>query len=101
MYFKGKLLKLSLLLFLVTVIYSCSSALYEPDLKIIKDEALYSELKEGRKNYVQKCGNCHNLYLPEKYTNSEWEHWMGIMGKKVNLTEKEKTSILKYVTYMK
>jgi hypothetical protein len=99
MYFKGKLLKLSLLFFLGTVLYSCSSALYEPDLKIIKDEALYSELKEGRMNYVQKCGNCHNLYLPEKYTKSEWVQWLGKMEKKAKLSEKEKSSIFKYLTF--
>jgi hypothetical protein len=31
------------------------------------------ELKEGSKLYIQKCGNCHNLILPSKYTAAEWE----------------------------
>jgi hypothetical protein len=31
------------------------------------------ELKEGYKLYVVKCGNCHNLVAPSKYTTSEWQ----------------------------
>jgi hypothetical protein len=31
------------------------------------------ELKEGYGLYVSKCGGCHNLYTPSKYTKSEWE----------------------------
>jgi hypothetical protein len=33
----------------------------------------FEELKEGSKLYVQKCGNCHNLIIPSKYTREEWE----------------------------
>jgi hypothetical protein len=31
------------------------------------------ELKDGYKLYVDKCGGCHNLYTPSKFTKSEWE----------------------------
>jgi hypothetical protein len=33
----------------------------------------FEELKEGSKLYIQKCGNCHNLIVPSKYTREEWE----------------------------
>jgi hypothetical protein len=33
----------------------------------------YEELKDGSKLYIQKCGNCHNLIVPSKYTREEWE----------------------------
>ena len=33
----------------------------------------FEELKEGSKLYIQKCGNCHNLILPSKYTAAEWD----------------------------
>lgn len=83
------------------VLFACSSALYEPDLKYVKDEALLAELKEGRKLYTQKCGNCHNLFLPDKHTSKEWEYWLGIMGKKAKLKEQEKSDIYKYLTFHK
>ncbi|MEO0042864.1 MAG: hypothetical protein RL329_2312 [Bacteroidota bacterium] len=31
------------------------------------------ELEEGYKLYVVKCGNCHNLVIPTKYTSYEWK----------------------------
>lgn len=31
------------------------------------------ELEDGYKLYVVKCGNCHNLVAPSKYTTSEWQ----------------------------
>ena len=35
--------------------------------------ASIKELGEGYKLYVTKCGNCHNLVAPSKYTSSEWQ----------------------------
>jgi AMMECR1 domain-containing protein len=37
------------------------------------DVVTFDELKLGSKLYIQKCGNCHNLILPSKYTQAEWE----------------------------
>ena len=31
------------------------------------------ELEEGYSQYVKKCGGCHNLVAPSKYTSSEWQ----------------------------
>ena len=101
MYSKRNVIKILAIVFLCTLVYSCSSALYEPELKDVKDEALLAELKEGRKTYVQKCGNCHNLILPEKFTKSKWEKELDEMQRRANLTDKEKASILKYLTFGK
>lgn len=101
MYSKQNVIKISAILFLCALVYSCSSALYEPELKDVKDEALLAELKEGRKAYVEKCGSCHNLYLPEKFSKSKWETELDEMQKRANLSNKEKASILKYVTFGK
>jgi cytochrome c5 len=35
--------------------------------------ATAKELEDGYKLYVIKCGNCHNLVAPAKYTSSEWQ----------------------------
>ena len=101
MYSKRNVIKIAAIVFICTLIYSCSSALYEPDLKEVKDEALFAELKEGRKVYVEKCGSCHNLYLPEKFSKSRWEEELDEMQKRAKLTDKEKANILKYVTFGK
>jgi hypothetical protein len=37
------------------------------------DVVTFDELKSGSKLYIQKCGNCHNLIVPSKYTAAEWE----------------------------
>lgn len=80
---------------------SCTSALYEPKLKEVKDEKELAELKAGRKTYVQKCSSCHTLYLPENYTDSEWTYWLNDMGKRIKISDHEKSLMYKYLTYRK
>ncbi|MFZ4590834.1 MAG: hypothetical protein ACOYN6_07535 [Ignavibacteria bacterium] len=101
MYSKSIIGRTLVVFLFASTLYSCTSALYEPGLKEVKDEVLLSELKEGRKKYIQKCGSCHNLYLPEKYTKTEWEDWLGKMEKRAKLSEKDKSVIFKYLTYGK
>lgn len=31
------------------------------------------EVKEGYKLYVSRCGSCHNLIAPSKFTVSQWQ----------------------------
>ncbi|TRZ66349.1 hypothetical protein D4R20_00705 [bacterium] len=101
MNFKNAFLCFFYTIFLCSVIYSCSSALYEPDSKNVKNGTLLSELKEGREIYIRKCSSCHNLHLPEKYSESEWDHWLEIMAKKAQLTKQEELKVYKYVTMEK
>jgi hypothetical protein len=56
------------------------------------------ELREGRTAYINKCGGCHSLIVPEKYSSKEWKEWVDRMDSKVKITETEKERILKYLT---
>jgi hypothetical protein len=69
---------------LCSFFYVLSSCTVNKDLQVVEADAdkffkrggeivTFEELKEGSKLYVLKCGNCHNLILPSKYTAAEWE----------------------------
>lgn len=79
-------------------LFSCSSALYVPENTDAKGGVTLEELKSGRKDYLKKCANCHNLHLPAEYTKSQWEYWIDKMSVKAKLTLEEKMSIFYYVT---
>jgi mono/diheme cytochrome c family protein len=56
------------------------------------------QLQEGRKLYVQKCGSCHALYLPEKYSKLQWQKYLDEMQLKASIDNLQKEQILRYVT---
>jgi len=84
---------------LMTVFFvSCSSAMYIPkESSLISQEELI-ELRKGRALYINKCGSCHTLFLPEKYTAVQWKIQVEKMVPKTNLTSKETAEILQYVS---
>lgn len=86
-----------IILVIAVVTFACSSALYVPAANQETASASLSELQAGRKLYVQKCGGCHALFLPEKYTKAEWNHWMIEMETKAKIDTLEKEKILKYL----
>jgi len=76
---------------------SCKSALYIPDESQVSSATSLQEMKAGRKLYVQKCAGCHTLYLPEKYSKTEWQHFLSEMQVKASVNNSEKELILKYL----
>jgi hypothetical protein len=87
-----------LVIVLFNVALSCTSALYIPAAGQETATASLAELQAGRKLYVQKCGGCHTLFLPEKYTKQEWQLWVSEMAPKVAMDSAEKDQVLKYLT---
>ena len=81
----------------LTAFFSCTPALYKPSAKEVSSTSSLYELKTGRNIYVHKCASCHTLYLPEKYTKIEWQHWLNKMSQKVYLDSIEKERVLKYL----
>lgn len=51
----------------------------------------------GKKLYQNRCAKCHKMYDPAKYSDSQWELWMGKMDKKAKLSPEEKDKVLQYV----
>jgi cytochrome c5 len=88
----------SIILIAIIASVSCSSALYTPSESQQTASASLAQLQEGRKLYVQKCGSCHTLYLPEKYTKLQWQQFLNEMQQKASIDNLEKEQILKYVS---
>lgn len=78
--------------------FACSTALYIPDEKNTALGSNLNDLKAGRKLYVEKCGSCHALVLPEKHTPAEWRTAVEQMQAKSKITDEEKTLILSYLS---
>jgi hypothetical protein len=83
---------------IITISISCSSALYIPTESHETASASLSQLHSGRILYVQKCGSCHTLFLPEKYSKQEWQHFLDEMQQKASINNTEKEQILKYLS---
>jgi hypothetical protein len=58
---------------------------------------MLDSLAEGRKLYVNHCGSCHNLHLPQQYTSSEWEKNVAEMQVKAGISDNQKANILGYL----
>ena len=85
-------------LLVITVSLSCSTSLYIPSESQQTASASLAQLQEGRKLYVQKCGSCHTLYLPEKYTKPQWQQFLDEMQLKAAIDNLQKEQILKYLS---
>ena len=85
-------------LILLLVILACSPALYIPTLSDSQKTGVPSDtLALGRKLYVDKCSGCHNLYLPERFTEKQWEDIMPLMQMKANCSDQDIMMITKYL----
>lgn len=41
----------------------------------------------ARQLYVRKCAACHKLYDPARYSEADWDKWLGKMQRKARLTD--------------
>jgi mono/diheme cytochrome c family protein len=81
------------------LIYRCSAALLVPTAADAqKTGTPLNTLVQGREMYIGHCGSCHNLYLPEKLTASEWNREVNLMQRKAKINDDQKEVILKYLT---
>ena len=56
-----------------------------------------TDLKEGRAIYVRKCGGCHRLYLPSKFSPQHWEASMDEMSSRAELTTAQRLKLEAYL----
>lgn len=82
----------SLVLLLLT---SCSTTLYQPVNNI--NNTLVEDLKKGRELYVNNCASCHQLYMPNKYTDEKWKINLDEMQVRAKITNSEKELIYQYI----
>ena len=91
-------IKNSLLVLALALVVGCSTALYMPT-SVDADRAGVSpeKLMNGRTLYINKCGSCHNLHLPEQYTQKQWLKVMPEMQKKSKITDEETKQITDFL----
>lgn len=82
----------------ISIAAACSSALYMPDSDNTAPGVNILDLQAGRKLYVSKCGSCHTLVLPEKYSADQWQSLVDKMETKAKITPDEKKLIVEYLT---
>lgn len=79
-------------------VFACSTSIYIPKESTLYTKETLSALQKGRVTYINKCGSCHTLYLPEKYGTSQWRSQIARMAAKAKLTDQEEELILRYLT---
>ena|SRR5690242_12451388 len=82
----------------------CTSKLYMPaaanveKARVVSPDITLTRMKEARHLYVVKCSNCHNLHLPEEFTDAQWKKNLDKMQPKAKITNQEKQLLYTYLT---
>jgi hypothetical protein len=92
-------LKKYLIIFtLLILLFKCAPALYLPSISDeYKSNISLDSLIKGRKLYINNCGACHNLYLPEKFTSREWSYNVERMQDRAKIDSVQKELIVSYL----
>ena len=60
-------------------------------------DASLTQLSEGYNLYKNKCGSCHYLYRPNKFSEEKWKQKIPEMGKKAKLDSTQVQLITRYI----
>ena len=78
-------------------VVGCASSLYVPTADDVRAGGSLTTLLQGREVYVQKCGSCHLLYLPETLGEAEWGNRLNEMAGRAKLSVSEKEIVFEYL----
>ena len=82
----------------LVLLYACSPALYLPTLADADRTGISTDsLLIGRTLYVNYCGSCHNLHLPEQFTRQHWEKEIPEMQQKAKISADEAKLIINFI----
>lgn len=56
-----------------------------------------SIIREGHSVYLRKCGECHELMLPDRVTDSDWHVVVPGMAWNSGISRQEEDSVLQYL----
>ena len=76
------------------LIFACGEGLYVPMSTDAKEQ---SKLIAGRNLYIAKCSNCHNLYLPEKFSDAKWNRKLDTMQVRAKINNIDRELIYHYI----
>lgn len=60
-------------------------------------DATHAQLSEGYTTYKNKCGSCHYLYRPDKFSAEKWKHEIFEMSSKIKLDSTQIDLITRYI----
>ena len=89
--------------FIAFALWCCTPVLMPPaetDLLSAQkhwSDATHAQLTEGYTIYKNKCGSCHYLYRPDKYSEEKWKQEIPEMGEKAKLDSKQVELITRYI----
>ncbi len=100
MYSKAKICTIIVFTCLVGILaYQCGGALYAPTaLDAERVQVNLDTLLWGRQLYIRNCGGCHHLYLPEKYTQTQWKEIVARMQKPAKINDNQAKIIYQYLS---
>jgi mono/diheme cytochrome c family protein len=75
-----------------------SGSLYTPTSADVTANATLAELQQGRTLYLNNCGVCHGLYMPENYTPAQWKSILGNMAPRTSMSASQVQLVTKYVS---
>ncbi len=79
-------------------LFGCATVLYVPTEADAQSQSVSLDtLIAGRELYMNRCGSCHNLYLPTQYSKQEWTQILDKMQKPAKIDTTQKELIKKYI----
>ena len=75
-----------------------TSALYSPTAADVTATATLEELQQGRAIFIDNCNACHQLYLPDNYSPSQWRSILTNMSPRAGLSSAQTQLVTKYLT---
>jgi cytochrome c5 len=71
--------------------------LYTPTAIDTTSTATLAQLQQGRKLYINNCGNCHSIPSPDSYSGADWYSILSQMVPRTGLNSGEASLISKYL----
>ncbi|HEY4800306.1 MAG TPA: hypothetical protein VII99_14595 [Bacteroidia bacterium] len=93
--------------FIAIELACCSTPLLIPSeqdaarTKTTETAVTLEELKSGHELYIRKCGNCHYLYRPNRFTEEKWKAKIPKMALKAKISGDEQNRVLRYILAMR
>jgi hypothetical protein len=95
--------KLLLLIGVSLFFMCCAPVIIKPTLQDVDQakqkwtDVTLDQLNKGYSLYVAKCGSCHFLYKPTKFTEREWLEMFPKMKIKAKIDDEQIDLIMKYI----
>ena|ERR1051326_3188637 len=98
--------KIVFILFSITLACCTTPLLIPNDTDVSRAQAKWggtdlAALQKGHMLYMNKCGSCHYLHRPQKYSEEKWRQEMPEMSSRAKLSSDEQELVLHYLLTMR